>query len=318
LQQGFGNFITPQSAAQDLAEKFGTRAGRVAARLGKSLVGAVVPDAMEGGPPAGTWRQMKAEQEEARLFDAILVPISGEESGWAALDQALIFARRETSRIHGLHVLRAGEAASEDRQQALRAEFARRCGQAGLEGGLAVEEGDVTKAICDRALLADLVILTLSHPPAEEPFLRLGSGFRALIQRCARPILAVPAEPAELSRALVAYDGAAKSKEALFVAAYLSSRWNIPLTVLSVEGAGVDAEDILEEADEYLQSRGVRANQVLRRGSVSDAILRVAGETGSQILILGGYGSHPVVDVVLGSQVDAVLRRSRLPVLICR
>jgi nucleotide-binding universal stress UspA family protein len=318
LQQGLGDFISPESAAQDLADKFGTRAGRVAARIGKSLARAVVPDALESGPPTGTWRESKADQEEECLFGDLLVPVNGEESGWTALSQALIFARRECSRIQGLHVLHGGEETAEEKLESLRGEFTRRCEQAGLTGGLAIEEGDVTKAIRDRALLADLVVLTLTHPPADQPFLRLGSGFRALIQKCPRPILAVPGDPTELSRALVAYDGGAKSKEALFVAAYLASRWNIPLTVLSVEESGVDAEDMLEEADEYLHSRGVRASLILRGGPVSDAIRRAAAETGSQLLILGGYGSHPVLEAVLGSQVDAVLRESRLPMLICR
>ncbi len=318
LQQGLGNFISPESAARDLAEKFGTRVGAVAARFGKSLARAVVPNALESGPPTGAWRESKADQEEEYLFGQILVPISGEDDSWKALDQALIFARRENSRIHGLHVVRSGEDTGDEKFESLRGEFARRCEQAGLTGGLAIEEGDVTKAICSRALLADLVIVMLTHPPVDQPFLRLGSGFRALIQKCPRPILAIPDEPTDLSRALVAYDGGAKSKEALFVAAYLAARWNIPLTVLTVEESGVDAEDMLEEADEYLHTRSVKASLILRGGPVSEAILRTAGETDGRLLILGGYGSHPVLEAVLGSQVDTVLRQSRLPALICR
>jgi nucleotide-binding universal stress UspA family protein len=260
---------------------------------------------------------LKAGRTAECLFDEILVPINGEADGWRALDQAVLFARRECSRILGLHVSADGDA-GETRAQTLRDEFARRCREAGLAGGLAVEQGDVTKAIIDRSWLTDLVILTLSHPPADQPFLRLGSGFRTLIQKCPRPILAVPGDPTPPDSALIAYDGGPKSREALFVAAYLAARWSIPLTVLSVEGAGIDAEDMLEEADEYLHTRGVRADKLLRSGGVADAILRAAEDAGSRLLILGGYGSHPVVEMVLGSQVDEVLRRSRLPILICR
>jgi nucleotide-binding universal stress UspA family protein len=318
LQQGWGNFISPQSAAEDFAEKFSPRPGRVAARIGKSLADAVVPGALESGPPPGAWREEKENREEERLFGELLVPINIEDSGWTALEQAVVFAGRERSRIHGLHVLRGDAQAAEPETEALRTEFSRRCGQAGLTGGLTMEQGEVTRAILARAQLADLVVLALAHPPGDEPLLRLESGFRALIQKCPRPILAVPGQPTPLDRALIAYDGGAKSREALFVAAYLAARWSIPLTVLSVEGAGVDAEDMLEEADEYLNTRGVRAKKILRGGAVSDAILQTAGEDGSRFLILGGYGSHPVLEVVLGSQVDAVLRRTRLPVLICR
>ena len=317
LQQGWGEFVSPDAAAADLAGKYGTRAGTVAARITKSIADAVVPGALESGPPPGAWRESKTGRVLECLFDEILVPVNGGAEGWRALDQTILFARKECSRILGLHVS-AGTDSEEARVQALRDEFARRCGEAGLAGGLAVEAGDVTKAIIDRSWLTDLVVLTLSHPPADQPFLRLGSGFRALIQKCPRPILAVPGDPTPPDSALIAYDGGPKSREALFVAAYLAARWNIPLTVLAVEGAGIDAEDMLEEADEYLHTRGVEARKLLRSEGVADSILRAAEETGSRLLILGGYGSHPVVEMVLGSQVDEVLRRSRLPILICR
>jgi nucleotide-binding universal stress UspA family protein len=318
LQQGLGEFITPASAASDLASKFSPRATRVAARIGKSLASAVVPEALESGPRPGTWREEKGSPEDGQLFGEILVPLSDDDPDRVALDQAITFALHEHSRIHGLHVVRAPAGETDDHLQSLRDEFARRCDQASLVGGMAVETGDVAKTICDRALLADLVILHVAHPPASQRLLRLGSGFSALIRKCPRPILAVAGPPTSLARGLLAYDGSPKAKEALFVAAYLAARWPIPLTVVSVEGAGVDAEDMLEEADEYLHTRGVNAATLLQEGPVSEAILRAAEKTGSEFLILGGYGSHPMVEAVLGSQVDAILRESRLPILICR
>jgi nucleotide-binding universal stress UspA family protein len=36
------------------------------------------------------------------------------------------------------------------------------------------------------------------------------------------------------------------------------------------------------------------------------------------LIIMGGYGFSPVMEIVLGSAVDEVLRTSRRPVLICR
>jgi nucleotide-binding universal stress UspA family protein len=318
LQQGLGEFITPASAASDLANKFSPRAGRVAARIGRSLASAVVPEALESGPRPGTWREEKGSGEDGRLFGEILVPLSDDDPGRVALDQAIRFALHERSRIHGLHVVRDPAVETEDHLQGLREEFAKACDEASLVGGMAVETGDVAKTICDRALLADLVILHLAHPPASQPLLRLGSGFSALVRKCPRPILAVAGPATSMARGLLAYDGSPKAKEALFVAAYLSARWPIPLTVVSVEGAGSDAEDMLEEADEYLHTRGVNAALLLEDGPVSEAILGAAEKTASEFLILGGYGSNPMVEAVLGSQVDAILRESCLPILICR
>lgn len=54
------------------------------------------------------------------------------------------------------------------------------------------------------------------------------------------------------------------------------------------------------------------------RGSAVEAILKTAKAQQSDLIIMGGYGASPVVEVVLGSIVDQVLRESRRPVLICR
>ncbi len=36
------------------------------------------------------------------------------------------------------------------------------------------------------------------------------------------------------------------------------------------------------------------------------------------LIVAGGYGSRPVLEVVLGSEVDQLLRESQRPILICR
>ena len=84
-----------------------------------------------------------------------------------------------------------------------------------------------------------------------------------------------------LNRALLAYDGSPKAREALFVATYLAGRWQISLPV-------------------------------------AETILRVCEENQSNLLIMGGYGYNPVLEIVLGSAVDQVLREAHKPMLICR
>jgi nucleotide-binding universal stress UspA family protein len=57
---------------------------------------------------------------------------------------------------------------------------------------------------------------------------------------------------------------------------------------------------------------------LLERETVSSAILTAAQDHDCDLILMGGYGHSPVVEVVLGSAVDEVLRSSRQPVLICR
>ena len=327
LEQELGWQISHEEAAADLTAQFSPRPGRVVARVSEKLLGAVMPYELEAGPPPGEWRKEHlAARRDDRLFANILVAINGEEAGWHAMDQALEVARREGARLHGLHVVPSETQRESEEARAVQAEFNRRCEAAGIPGALALEIGKVPRTICERARWADLVILSLSYPPASQPMARLGSGLSTLLRRCPRPVLAVPESSSSLSRALLAYDGSPKANEALFVATYLSGKWNIPLIVVTVIQPGRTTSDTLARAQEYLETHGVQATLVKESGPVVEAILKTADpstgsghrEHESDLIIMGSYGFGPVLEVVLGSSVDETLRASRRPMLICR
>jgi nucleotide-binding universal stress UspA family protein len=107
-------------------------------------------------------------------------------------------------------------------------------------------------------------------------------------------------------------------REALFVSAYLALRAQVPLVVVSVEEDGVNAPVMLSEARSWLERHGVPATYVREKGPVAEAILRTAEAHDRDLILMGGYGHRPLVEVMLGSTVDEVLQTSELPVLICR
>ncbi len=131
-------------------------------------------------------------------------------------------------------------------------------------------------------------------------------------------MLVVSGKPSPLERALLAYDGSAKAKEALFVSAYLAGKWGIPLVVVTVTEGERAAADILDHARDYLAGRGVSATYVAKRGSATQAIEETANTHQCDFIIMGGYGFKPLLEIILGSTVDELLRLRRWPVLICR
>jgi nucleotide-binding universal stress UspA family protein len=319
LGQELGWEIRTEEAAADLAAQFSPRPQRLVARVSERLLDAVMPDELQAGPPPGEWRAERlAARRDDRLFADILVAVNGEESGWHALEQALEVARREEARLHGLHVLPSEEQMENKEAQAVQAEFNRRCEAAGIPGELAVVTGKVARKICERGRWTDLVVLSLSYPPAPQPMAKLGSGLSTLLRRCPRPVLAVPGSASRLSRVLLAYDGSSKADEALFVATYLAGQWQIPLVVVTVIEMGRTTSETLARAQSYLETHGVQAVFVKESGPVAEAILKTADEHQSDLIIMGGYGHSPVLEVVLGSAVDQVLRASQRPMLICR
>jgi nucleotide-binding universal stress UspA family protein len=319
LQEALGWEVQAEEAAEDLAAQFSERRGRVVARVGGRLIDAVTPDELESGPSPGRWREERlGARQDDRLFADILVPLSGQKNGWYALNQALAIARHEGAQIRGLHIVPHEAQVQSEGTAVLQSKFDRLCADAGVSGSLAVEVGKVSRRICERARWADLVVLNLAHPPAPQPVAKLGSGFRTLIRRCTRPVLAVPRALSPLDHPLLAYDGSPKAEEALFVAAYLASRWQVPLTVVTVLGDSAIVSGALARARAYLESRGVQANYVQASGPVAEAILATAQKHETDLILMGGYGHGPVIEVVLGSAVDHLLRASPWPTLICR
>jgi nucleotide-binding universal stress UspA family protein len=317
LEEELGWQIRPEAAASDLSTQFAPKPQSAASRL----LNTILPDTLASGPTPGEWRKEKlADRYIDRLFADVLVPLSGEEASWCALEQALVLARREESRLHGLHILSTQEEAEGEVALAVQARFNQQCSEAGLNGSLAIEAGEIARKICERSALTDLVILNLAYPPSSQWLARLGSGFRTIIRRCARPVLAVPGQASPLESALLAYDGSPKAKEALFVATYMAEMWKIPLTVLTVIEADHTTLETQNHAKAYLELHevGQATFVTVEAGSVPEAILKAADEHRSDLIIMGGYRAHPVVEAMLGSSVDQVLRESKRPMLICQ
>lgn len=309
--------VDTNEAVTDLAAFHSSRPERVVARLSDKIMDALIPDEFLSEPTVGVVQKDFRTPRE-RLFGDILVPISGDEVSFSGLDQAIVIAKREYSRLYGLHVVPSQAEKESEAARAIKADFERRCAEAGVRGNLVLAVGEVSHTICDRARWTDLVTLNISFPPPPQMLARLSSGVSTIIRRCPRPILAVPRKTTSLNRALLAFDGSQKSEEALYLACYLAESWEIPLVVVSVNERGHSAEEANQKVQNYLQERGVEAEMVLADGPVVDAILRTAEEHDSEVLVMGGYGRSRVPEIVLGSVVDEVLRTGSLPVLISR
>ena len=318
LEEALGWRVQSDAAADDLAAAEGQRRKRVLARVGDRIREALTIGELEPGPPPGAWRTRRAGDGEEHLFRDLMVAINGAESGWRALDQAIVFARREGSTLRGLHVV--PENADDEEVAAIRDRFDRQLAEANVPGKLVVEDGRVAHVLCDRARWNDLIIMPLSHPPGQKALERLSSGVRHILHYCPRPILAVPqsAATAPLERPLLAYDGSPRADEALYVATYLAARWQLPLVVAYVAESEGEGEGVLDSARAYLQKRGVEAEFVLKQAPVAAALLSTVDQYDCDVIVIGGYGARPVVEMVMDSVLNDVLRTSHKPILICR
>lgn len=317
LREELGWEIEPEHAAEDLVNHFSHQPRQIMQRMKEKVRHALTPLPLNAGPPPGQWRKEHQHQRQ-RLFKDILAPVTGERANWAGLTQALVVAQRENGRLHGLHVVDSQAEMESTDSLHIQTEFEQRCQSADIAGELTFETGKVVRAICRRARWTDLVVMHLSHLPRPRPGDRLASRFGTLVRCCPRPVLAVSGQAAPLNRALLAYDGSPKANEALFVAAYLAGKWQIPLTVVTVTEDDHIGPATLRSAQEYLEEQGVSATFVQEQGVIAWAIIRTAKLYECDFIIMGGYGFNPVLEIMLGSEVDQILRARQWPVLICR
>jgi nucleotide-binding universal stress UspA family protein len=305
--------------ADDLITQYAAGLAQTISRVTERILDAVTPDSLEAGPPAGEWREKQiALRTDEFLFRNILVGISKDDQNWDALNQAIGIAKREQAVLRGLHVVPKSDLLTSEATQKIEDEFHRRCEAAQITGEIAIEIGTAARKICERAQWADLVIGKLTHPPADQLLGRLSSGFRIMVRRCARPILAIPIDAAPMKHVLLAYNGSPKAEEALFIAAYMTSQWQIPLSVLTIQNADLDARSVQANARDYLATTNASVEYFIREGAVVETMLQLAKDQGCDLILIGGYRANPVVEVVQGSVVDEILRETSIPTLICR
>lgn len=265
----------------------------------------------------GSWRKSRTVARYTdNLFMDILVPLSGVEESWDSLDQAILIAQRENAKLHGLHIVDAKERIESPESQAVKTRFEAICRERGVEGSLVIEAGEVTPKICERAVLTDLIVVKITNPPGGGLSV-LRSPFRTIIERSSRPVLTVPARASQIKRALLAYDGTDRSKEALFVATYLAEMWKTELVVFTSVDASVRA-DVQDYVRRYLDIHEVNAEYILSERGAMDQLKNTAEKHNADLVLMGSYGVSMVRQVFSGSALDHMLRASTIPIFVCR
>jgi len=320
LAKSLGWELDTEEVAGDLVFNFAKNASENISRLVNRILDLVIPDSLESGPSVGHWRQKYIEpRKRLALFENILIALPDDTDQWFALDQGLIIAARDHSHLRGLHVIPSKEDLDEDNIQRLKDEFSSKCHKNGINGELAIEFGGIARMICDRSHWADLIITNLKHPPEDKPSKRIGSGFRKMIRRCPRPIFAVPSLTSPMKKVLLAFNGSPKSEEALYISAYMAAKWSTHLVVLTIDDDSKKIQQIQDNARNYLESKNIPAQYIQSsHEDIANLISDKAVDNNCDLILMGGYKSSPIVEVVQGSIVDEVLRNSKIPMLFCR
>jgi nucleotide-binding universal stress UspA family protein len=279
------------------------------------------------------------------MIKSILVALDGSQHADSALEHGLALARRLRARLIGLHVLdivsiegsflhdvsgslgfepyldfsSKMREALQERGQVLLDAFRTKCEHAGVVYDTALPMGIVANEICDQARIADLVIV--GHRGVNEQFSTglLGGTTESVTRKSPKPVLVTPLEFKEIGRPLLAYDGSQRASAALHASAEVASALGLPLTVIHVaKDNGTDGDRVLAEAQRYLQSYELPVTIKSLTGPPHQRIVDVLRDGGYDLLFIGAYGHSRIIEMVLGSTTEFVLRNSGAPVFLAR
>ena len=262
---------------------------------------------------------LTVEDPEGCLFRDILVAIGDHDDYWSALEQAILINRCPSGHVRGLHVISPSDLLGEEEHRKMETRFEERLAAAGMGGKLLIVSGDITGQISEHSLLSDLLVLHLAFPPSGNILDRLTSGIGTILRGARRPILIVKDQAQLLDRLLVVYNGSPKSREALFVSAYLAGRYGARLWLLTLDDGSPDLETEMSYAKTYLRKLNLDYEYILRKdGNLADVILEEAAANGATAILIGGYSGNSLFDRLFGSNIESLLQKTKLPVLICQ
>ena len=274
-------------------------------------------------------------------FSRIVVALDGSPHADAALSHALRIARASGSVVRGIHVVDramldgvvvadlsgsvgfqpflnlSGELrdALVSAGGAILAAFESRASEAGVSFEPVLREGNVSEILREEASKSDLAAIGSRGANAEHRQDLVGRHADALSRRLPSPLLVAPAEYRDYRAPLVAWDGSAKSRRALVLAAELAALFELPIRVLTATDDEDEGDSLIAEAAEELRHRRVEVSGIRRAAHADEAIFEEI-RAGADLIAMGAHGHGRVVELVLGSTTDRILRAASVPVLL--
>ena len=279
------------------------------------------------------------------MFKTILVALDGSSHADAAMQYGLWLAERLHARLLGVHVLDvisiegsflhdvSGSLGFEpyldfsakmrdvlqDRGRILLDNFRAQCEQRGITCDTALPMGVIANEICDQARTADLVVL--GHRGVNEQFSTglLGGTTESVTRKSPKPVLVSPMQFAPIQRPVLAYDGSPRASAAMHAAASLTSALGLPLTVVHIaRDAATNGDRTIQEAQRYLGAYDLELTFRTLTGPPHQRIVDLVRDGGYDLLFVGAYGHSRIIEMVLGSTTEYVLRNCPAPIFLTR
>ena len=267
----------------------------------------------------------------------IVVAQDGSPAALAAAGIAIQIAQSQDLSVHGLYVVdetlaldtyadyrreleSSGEPASraelltwfEEQGDAALQMLEVRCQAAGVPVTAELLAGGVPEMVLRESEQARLLAIgRRGHGHEGDPH-HLGQSFRTIAHHTHLPLVIGGGEERTVRRLLLAYDGSERAQPALAWASLLQRTLPAEVVAVAVQENGLQStSEWLEEARAQLAG----CQCLHRLGQPASNIVAVAQENQADLIVMGRYRHTALLEGLIGSTVDRVLRGTQLPVL---
>ena len=247
------------------------------------------------------------------MFTRLLIGLDGSPSADEALEQAIVLAKRFSSRLlvaHIKEIYEFGRRVSESGALLRRAE--ERVKDAGLAVQTVQKFGDPSGELATLARDVDTVLVgkrgRSSSPEA------LGRTVSALIRIAERTVIVCGSKPSPMRSCAIAYDGREPAQRALVAAARFAS---VTQSTVHIIHATIDRAIgimVVGEAEAMLSLQGAAFVTHIEHGTPGEAVARVVQRTGCDVLFAGAHIGQR--DQVTASHAEEILQHTDIPVVI--
>lgn len=181
-------------------------------------------------------------------------------------------------------------------------------------------DDDASGGLSELARYSDLVVIG-QFDPAETAAMTLSDFPEYVVFTGGRPALIIPHTGSFATvgkRVLVAWDGGRPATRAVTDALpFLRQAELVQVALFNQPGANASEPLAGEDIALYLARHGIRAELLPSKptSNVGDALLTLAADLGTDLLVMGGYGHSRFREILLGGVTRTVLNAMTIPVL---
>ncbi len=277
------------------------------------------------------------------MIQQILVGLDGSDYSDIALQHGIALAKTCQAALHGLHVVDIVQVKSpllhdlagatgaapqlnlttrmrenlEFRGQQILTQFRQTCEAESVACTSHLLTGVVPTEITRMAHEVDLVLVGRGGIHTRLSKAILGSAIESVVRSGAAPTMVTPEDYRDIRKPLLATDGSQSAMAALSTAIAFTLQLELPLSVVHCAPADTSHHEFLDAIRGQVTDSGVTCEIDICQGNAHEDLGRYVRDQGYDLLFMGAFGHRRIVEWILGSTTQYMLRTSPVPLVLC-